>query len=652
METRESVYAYAGKILRINLTSGEILTEPTLKYAKEWLGSSGIAIKILYDELRSWVTPYEPANRLIFGAGALAGTTAPGANKMNVSTLGPMIGGWASSCADSYLGGELKCAGYDSVVVEGKASTPVYLWIRDDDVEIRDASHLWGKTTWQTLDIIRKELGDPSLHAASIGPAGENLVRGACIVQDKGRAHGRGGVGAVMGSKNLKALVAKGTGGIKVAEPERFMEIVGKVRGMFKGLKSTETIHKYGTLSILPRKQEVCGIHYKNFQDCSLPEDMVDKINPMPMIDKYEVARQSYPACGHGGCSRILHITDGPYAGLKVEPNQWEVVGTLQGRLAIEEGTFMFKAQAMCQQLGLDVDEAGGPIGWAMECYQRGIIDENDTDGLKLNWGDAGVALELIRKIVYREGFGNILAEGCARAADIIGRDSSYYAIHIKGMDLYEPCRGALGWSLGATTSTRGGGHTTGAPLCETVPGLDVEKAREVYGIDNPDKAQEYEGKAKMVTYGEALQRTNNCLGICHYNTTWWDVHLTDLRELAELYSSATGYQTSVEDLKHMAMRQINLEKAFNLRFTDFDRKDDMPTPRDLKEPIGLLLPDSGLAGWKMDEEKYSQMLDEYYDLHGWDRKTSFPTRKTLADLGLEGVADDLERIGKLGKAR
>ncbi len=189
----------------------------------------------------------------------------------------------------------------------------------------------------------------------------------------------------------------------------------------------------------MARKQEVSGLPYKNFQDLTLPPAMADAVDPKKMIDKYEVARQSFPGCAIGGCGRVLYVTEGPYAGLKTEANQWEVVGTLQARLAIAEPTFMLKANALCNQLGIGVDEAGGPIGWAMECFQRGIISEKDTDGLKLNWGDAGVALELIRKICYREGFGDILAEGSAKAADIINRDSSYYAIHLKGVDLYEP---------------------------------------------------------------------------------------------------------------------------------------------------------------------------------------------------------------------
>ena len=351
MSKNENLYAYAGKILRINLSNGKIWTEPTSKYAREWLGASGIAIKILYDELRSWVTPYDPANKLIFGSGPLVGTTAPGANKMNVSTLGPMINGWGSSCSDTYVGAQLKYSGYDSIVFEGKAHTPVYLWVHDDKVEIRDARHLWGKTTWETLDLIRKELGDPSLHIVSIGPAGENLARGACIVHDTGRAFGRCGTGAVMGSKNLKAIVAKGTGGIKMAQPARFMEAVKRSRNLFKTARSVENLHKYGTLAIFEGKQNVCGIPYKNFQEARIPDDMAAVMHPWKTLDKYKIAPVSFPGCGVGGCGRRLHITEGPYAGLKTECNQWEVLGTLQGRLAVWEPTFMLKINAVCNRL-------------------------------------------------------------------------------------------------------------------------------------------------------------------------------------------------------------------------------------------------------------------------------------------------------------
>ncbi len=447
-----------------------------------------------------------------------------------------------------------------------------------------------------------------------------------------------------MGSKNLKALVARGTGSVKVARPEAFMATVAAVRRMFDKTKSKDNFRKYGTLSCLSRKQEVCGLPYRNFQECAIPEDMLQAIDPRKTIEKYEVSRQSFPGCVIG-CGRHLHITEGPYAGLQTESCQHEAMGTLQTRLAISEPTFLFKANALCDQMGLDVDAAGGAIGWAMECYQRGILSEKDTDGQPLVWGDEKAALDLIEKIAYRRGFGNILAEGCKRASDILGRDSSYYAMNIKGQDLYEQCRGSNGWLLGTATSTRGGGHTTGAIVIETVGELDREKAARIYGEDNVDRPLDYSGKARIVMYMETLSRIANSLGVCLYSTTCWDLDQIDLPQMAELYSAATGWDTKVSDLKRIAMRQLNLEKAFNLRFTNFDRRHDMPTPRDIQEPI----PSGNLAGWKLDEGKYNEMLDDYYDLHGWNKFSSFPERAILEDLGLVYVADELEKIGKLG---
>jgi len=636
--------AYAGKILRINLFDNRITTEPTSKYTKDWIGSSGIAIKILYDEVKSWVTPFDPANKIIFSSGTLIGTNAPGANKMNISTLGPVTGGWATGSSDSHIGGQLKFAGYDVLIIEGKARKPVYIWIYDDQVEIRNAEHIWGKTTWETLDILRKENSDPDLHTISIGPAGENLVKGACVIQDKFRAFGRCGTGAVIGSKNLKAITVKGTGVVNVAKPKEFMNLVGKIRKAMKKGNTYNKLQEYGTLYSFPTKQELCQIQYKNFQECTLPENLMESIDPRKVIEKYQVSKQGYPGCAIGGCGRNLFISKGPYTGLQASCPQWEMFGTLQARLAIEEPTFMIKATALCNQLGLDVDMAGGSIGWAMECYQRKIIDKYDADGLELEWGDAGVALELIRKIAYRDGFGNLLAEGCAKAADILGRNSSYYAINIKGQDLYETYRGSLGRALGTITSTRGGGHTTGTPSSKSWTDSDLKKAKKIYGLSHSNNPLEYKEKEKIVMYTEVLHRINNCLGICHINTVWWDVEYMELQDLADLYSLATGWETTVNDLKKIAMRQLNLEKAFNLIHTNFDRKDDMPTPRQLNEPI----PKGKLKGWKFDKKKLNKMLDKYYEIHGWDKETSFPTRKTLLELGLENVAEDLEKIGKL----
>ena len=412
-------------------------------------------------------------------------------------------------------------------------------------------------------------------------------------------------------------------------------------------------MHDCGTLNVFNFKRETGTINYKNFQYLNIPDNYAIKVDPTKTVNKYKIGNRSFPGCAFNGCGQLLQINEGPYAGLTAENNQWEVFENIQTRLAIQEPTFMLKANSLCNQLGVDVDLIGGTVGWAMECYQRNIINKEEADGLELNWGNANAVLELIKKICFRDGFGNILSEGSLRASRIIGRNSEYFALHNKGQDLYEVCRGDLGWCLGACTSTRGGGHTTGAVTCETVP-IDkkkrnnwIKKAKLVYGVDNPHKILEYEGKAKMVLYMEIQHRINNCLGVCHFNTVWSNPEYIGLTELLNLYNAATGNNILLENFEKHALRQLNLEKAFNLKFTNYDRKDDMPNLRDMMEPIK----GGNLNGWKIDQGKYNKMMDEYYNIHGWDKNTSYPTEKTLLDLGLKEVVYDLKKIGKLGKA-
>jgi len=642
---KPALYGYAGKIIRVDLDAGIFSLELTEKYAADWLGGSGTAWRILYNEVKPWMTPYAPANRLIFSAGPLVGTFAPGGSRMSADSINAMTLGVGSSNGDSFFGPSLKYAGYDHIIFQGRSRKPVYLWIDDDHIELRDASHLWGMTTWETADAIRQELGDNEhIYTVSIGPAGENLVRGACIIQHKGRAMGRCGLGSVMGSKNLKAIAVRGTGGIMLADPQRFLDAVLRLREMFRDSKAAKVYHEYGVPGILPAKQSLCGVPYKNFQSLQLPENLYRKLDYEEFVNKYQIRIIGYPGCPMP-CSRIFKIHDGKYAGLETEGFWFEAMANFCGKLAVEDPTFQAKFNAYCNQLGLDLDLPSGAIAWAMECYQRGILSEDDTDGLKLEWGDAEVVLELARKIANREGFGAILAEGCAKAANMLGRGSEYYAMHVKGQDLYEVMRSAIGWGLGSCVSTRGGGHTTGAPVCETMMAMDKDKAFEVLGVTTPNEPLSYEGKVKLVEYYERFHRVCNALGICHFCTSWLDVKLPGFPELAELYSAATGWETTEQDLRRIATKILNVEKAFNLLHTNFDRKDDYPPPRVLAEPI----PTGQFAGFHPTREKWDRLLDDYYEMNRWDKKTSFPTRRCLEDLGLDYIADDLEKVGKLG---
>lgn len=640
----QSIYGYTGKILRVDLTAGRISIESTVRYAREWLGGSGIAQWILYNEVKPWITPYAPANRLIIGTGPLNGTLAPGASRVTADSKNALTLGVGSSNSDGHFAPELKFAGYDHIILQGKARKPVYLWIKDDRIELRDALHLWGKTTWETDEMIKHELGDDDIQILCIGPAGENIVRGACIIVNRGRALGRCGLGGVMGAKNVKAIAVRGTGEVEAANPARFMNAVDEIRKRFEQSDFVKTLVRLGTPFGVKRKQETCGIPYRNFQYLVLPEESYTKWDVEDLQRAYRVRNMGYMACPMP-CSRYFQIDHGTYAGLGTEGFQFEALADFSGKLGVDDPSFCIKANAYCNQLGLDIDNAAGSIGWAMECYQRGILKESDADGLKLEWGDAGVILELIRKIAYREGFGDILGEGCAHAAELLGGESDYFAMHLKGQDLYEVLRSTIGWALGACVSTRGGGHTTGAPVSETIAVLDEEVAEKVYGVTTVNQPLAFEGKAKLVGYFEKLHRIANSLGICHMTTTWFDLILQGFPEFAELYSAATGWEVTQEDLKRAATRMLNVEKAFNILHANFSRKDDYPPRRCLEEPI----PSGSAKGVKLDKIKWDDLLDEYYEMNNWDKKTGFPTRKCLEELDLKQIANDLEKAGRLG---
>lgn len=638
---------YMGKTLRIDLTTRTVKVEDHVDMYKDYMGA--IAVKLLYDELPDWVTPFDVMNKIIFSCGALIGTTASGACKFSASTLGPVTGGWASGLTDSYVGMELKHSGYDHLIIEGKSHTPCYLWINDDKVEIRDASFLWGKTTWETLDLVRKDLNDEKLHVLSIGPAGENMVRAACIVQDYTRVMGRCGTGAVMGSKNLKAIVCKGTKPIRVADKERFNKRSSELRKRIRSSQTaaTESFRQYGSIGEMRTTKQInSSLPFKNFSDVMWPEELYKKMDMRPIIDKFEIAKQGFPGCALC-CSRRLAITEGPYKGLVTEPNQWEVMGGLLCKLVVTEPTFAFEINALCSKLGVDVDLPATTIAMLMDAYEQGLLTKDEI-GMEMNWGNEESILKMTKMICYREGMGNILAEGSSRAADILGRNLKQYAYHVKNQDLYEALRCLNGWMLGTMVSTRGGAHTTSSPWFENNKNpITDEEAYRILRIKNYNKSLNpigTEGKAEMVYWTEVLSRALNSTGVCLYNSVYQDYAFTNVNDLAELLSAATGIEHTVEDLEKLAMRQINLEKAFNLRFTNYAREDDIPQqPRHWEE-----VKSGPLKGYKLERADYEKMLDEYYELHGWD-KNSYPTRKTLEELGLSNVADDLEKIGKLG---
>ena len=633
---------YAGNILRVDLTSAEFCTEPTEHYTPRFLGGRGINQWILFKEVRPWVTPFEPANILCFGAGALVGTPVPGAARLNVDSKNAFTSGIGSGNCGGWFAAELKFAGYDTIVVHGKAREPVYVWIEDDKISLRPAKALWGKTSSETAEMIKQDVGHEDIQVLCIGPAGENMARPACIVVSGARAVGRCGLGAVMGSKNLKAIAVKGTGAIGVKDPEGLMTLVDVVSQRLRGLKGAKARREYGTLVASRSYNELSALCYKNYQDDYIPEESFAKISHEVFHTTYEIDRYACMACPTP-CGHVYLIDSGPYSGTQCHKAEANAVWDFGGKLAVDNAAAILKAQEECCQLGLDIDNTAGVIAWAIDCFQNGILSKKDTDGLELTWGNHGVIIELLKKIAYREGFGNLLAEGSLRASQIVEKGSEKYSFHMKGQDLVEGIRSMKGWALGVVSSARGGAHTRGAPATESRK-YSLEESQRLFGIKTAGDAPTYTGKPKIVCYFEYVHSLLDSLGVCFFTGNWTSPEGITPRELAQFYSFATGIKTSEDELMRTGERIHNVEKMFNVYHAGYTRNDDYPPKRLMEEPVK-----SGpLKGELLDREDWDRMLDTYYSLHGWSQRTGWPTREKLQELDLPECIERLEQTNQM----
>ena len=639
----QKTFGFAGKILGVNLTTGDIWTELTEKYAEKFLGGRGIGDWLLYNEVKPWVTPFDPQNRLIFDTGPLVGTLAPCSTRHSIEAKSPMTGGVGSANAGGHFSPELKFAGYDHIVIQGRSRKPVTLWINDGQVELVDASHIWGKTTWDTDDQIKRDVGDDTIQVVCIGPAGENWVRSAAIIANRARAAARCSLAAVMGAKNLKAVAVKGTGLLRIAEPKPFMAAVD--HAWEKILKSpvAEGLIGFGTYFMAPTANSLGFLPFRNFQDAYMDPGKIEKLAPEVFRDEYETGRIACFSCPLA-CSHFYGVEHGPFAGLKCEGFEANDAWNWMARFDIDYPPAMIKLHGLCNELGLDEDNASLVIGWAFEAYQRGILSTKDTDGLKLEWGDYRVVAELLRKLAYRQGLGDLLAEGVKRASEIVGKGSERFAIHVKGQDSVEPMRALKAYTLGCCVSPRGGTHTRGAPMVEMMPDITDEFAQKTWGAPAPTGPFSYENKVEPVVYFERLHAIFDCMNICNIASMWGSLDLLNPDDIANLYSAATGKHMTGNEMMMIGERIHNIEKAFNTLHTGFSRKDDYPPQRFMEEPIA-----SGPAkGERLTKEKWDKMLDRYYELHGWDKETGWQTRKCLEELDLGDIADDLERVGRL----
>jgi aldehyde:ferredoxin oxidoreductase len=636
------MYGFSGTLLRVDLDKQKISRERLNKeLAYTYGGGKGINIKVLYDEITPGIDPLGPDNKIIFGVGPCNGTLVPSSCRFTVTTKSPMSGFIGDSNSSGSLGVGLKYAGYDMVIIQGKAKRPQYLFIDDDAVELRDASHLWGKTTQETRRAIEEETGDPEVCVACIGPAGETLVRFASITTDLGRSSGRTGVGAVLGSKKLKALVVRGTKGVQVAHPDLLEEAAQQVyRAWREDMAHYEVISRCGISALMKVYNKFGVLPTKNYLQGTF--DRIHLVTGERLAEHYFVRPKSCFSCPVP-CDHLYAIDSGPYRGVYGEAFEMSQLEHFSSRLMIDDLDFVIKASALCNEYGIDMMEMAQLIAYAMECFEHHILTPEDTGGLRVEWGNADAALVLMDMILHRKGIGDLFAEGVKKASEEIGRGSERFALTVKGLTIStrDP-RGSKAWGLGYAVAARGADHCrhlAGSELPGSA-GFDPLRGEVLHEPGTEVDPLSEKGKAQLIKWYEDVRSFQNCMEVCLVSLRRYPKELGLPGILAKLYNAVTGFELSERDILKIGERVVNVDRAFNVR-EGLSRKDDTLPQRFLEEP----LPDGPARGHVVNLDP---MLDEYYELRGWDKRTGFPTKGKLAELDLEEIIDDLEGMGKL----
>lgn len=595
--------AYTGSILRINLTTGSIKKEALpAEDVKAFLGGRGLGGRMLAAEIPAGADPLGPDNKIFFITGPLTATAAPTSGRYMVVTKSPLNNVIASSNSGGFWGAELKFAGYDMVIVEGKADKPVYISIKDEHVEILPASHLWGKQSSEVVDMLLEEFGDPRARVLNIGPAGENISPIAAVINDRWRAAGRSGVGAVMGSKNLKAIVVRGSGKIEAAQPERFKELVSDLLKKIKENGVTgEGLPAYGTAILVNIINEHGMYPTKNFQEGVF--EGADNTSGETMAEKYLTKKDPCYRCPIA-CGRYCRVDDIEGGG-----PEYETVWAFGADCGVSDLAAIIKANKVCNEMGFDTISAGATIAAAMELYQRGYIKPEELDGPELKWGSGEAIVEWTKKMGLKEGFGAKLAQGSARLCEAYGVPELSMSVKKLELPAYDP-RGVAGMGLQYATANRGGCHVRGYLI-----------SAEILGI--PEKLDRFslEGKAKWAKIFQDLTAAIDSLGVCLFTS-----FALSAQDYADLYNAATGNNLSAEELLKCGERIFNNERLFNLQ-EGYSSKDDTLPRRLLTEPM----PEGPTKGRIHPLEK---LLPEYYSLRGWNAE-GVPTAEKKKELGL-----------------
>ncbi len=600
------MHGWIGRYLRIDLGSGTVRKEVlSTDLARKYLGGRGLGTHFMMTEVDPRIDPLDQKNKLIFAAGPLSGTNAPSASHFDVVSKGPLNGTIAASSSGGIFGPMLKYAGYDMVILEGKSAKPVYLWICDDVVEIRDAADIWGKTVPETTEAVRAAT-DEEACVACIGPAGERQVLFANIMNECGRAAGRSGVGAVMGSKNLKAVAVRGTGAVRVPDPKAFREAVVRASAKIKAnAVGGQGLRNFGTDVLVNILNELGGLPTRNFIDGYFPT--ADKVGGESLTKQLLIRPRGCYACIIS-CGRATKVTNPKFAG-RGEGPEYETAWAFGPDCGIDNLDAVTKANYICNDYGMDTITMGSSVACAMNLFEDGIITTKDTDGIALNFGNMEAMIEMVRKTAEGEGFGKKLALGSYRLAESYGHPEYSMTCKKQEMPAYDP-RAIQGIGLNFATGNRGGCHVRGYTISPEVLGQPVK-------LD----PRATEGKPALDITFQDLTAALDSSGMCLFTTFGLGAE-----DLAELLSAATGINFTTEEFMKIGTRIWNLERLFNLK-AGLSAADDKLPERLIKDPI-LTGPSKGLVN-RLDE-----MLPEYYKLRGWD-SVGVPTKQTLTDLGL-----------------
>lgn len=630
------MYGWAGQRLKVYLTEGKIVKEPLPEELRlNYLGGRGLNSRTLFDELKPGIDPLSPENILMLAVGPLNGTAAPASARWTITAKSVLTNGLGDGNGGGDFSAELKFAGYDQIIFYGRSPKPVYLWINNDQVELRDAAHLWGKTTWETNHLLWKELGDRETRVLCIGPAGENLVPLAKVFANMTRTGGKGGIGAVMGSKNLKAVAVRGTGAVKIARPAEFFRAVKRAYEKLAASPFLRMFKEQGTLFLIRSASQWRALPTRNAQSGYF--EGWEKLTSEAFESQYAVKHRGCFACPIS-CSHYYRVKEGPYA-THGESNEYGTTYPFASKCGIDNLAAVLLMNTLCDQLGLDTHSCGNTISFAMDCWEKGLLTAKDTDNLELNWGNADAVIQLLPKIAYRQGFGNLLAEGSFRASKQINGSEACLRT-VKGLEVSALYLGPVtnvAQALAYATSTRGADHLRGGVMLYSI---GLPRLIEILGGEMAvkrmiEEPRSTEGKGGLVALDQDFSAFFNSLEVCNWVVGQMHQALNP-DDLAKLLSTCTGTEMTGDDLMRIGERIYNVERAFNIR-EGMGRKDDtLPKSFFIEEETPW-----GPTG--MSEGRFQEMLDEYYQFRGWDRE-GIPTQEKLEELSLGNIVEQLKR--------